>query len=225
MKKLDENLWLLRYKLSLLGADLQRNVTVMRLRSGELVIHSTGPFTPEDVAAIHALGTPRWIMDVMLRHDTFAKEGRAAFPEAVYLAPEGFSEVAGVPTQPLAGQPEWGDEVEVLELEGIPSMRESVVFHRPSRTLIVADLMFDFGSDAPTWTHFMLLLAVGVKHDPGVSRPMRLAVKDPEAFKASLARMMAWDFDRLIVGHGDEIETGAKQRVAEALRAVKLLDA
>ena len=220
MKQLAENLWLLRYPLTLLGADLNRNVTVMRLGTGDLVIHSTGPFTPEDVAAISALGKPRWIMDVMARHDTFAKEGRAAFPEATYLAPEGFSQTVGFPTEPLLNQLEWNDEIEVQTLDGVPSMKEHVVFHRPSRTLIVADLLFDFGPDAPTWTHALMFLAVGAKHDPGMARSMRLTVKSKGALRSSLARMMEWDFDRLIVGHGDEIDTGAKPRVAEALAAV-----
>ena len=220
MKPLAENLWLLRYPLKMLGADLHRNVAVMRLGSGELIIHSSGPFTPEDVAAINALGRPRWIMDVMARHDTFAREGRAAFPEAAYLAPEGFSETVGFPTQPLVNQPEWGGEVEVLLLAGVPGMKEHVVLHRPSRTLIVADLMFNFGPDAPAWTHALMLGAVGVKHNPGMARSMRVTVKDKPALKASLAQMMTWDFDRLIVGHGDEIDAGAKARVAEALQRV-----
>ena len=220
MKPLAENVWLLRYPLKLLGADLNRNVTVLRLKSGDLVIHSTGPFTSDDVAAISALGRPRWIMDVMARHDSFAREGRGAFPEAVYLAPEGFSETVGFPTQPLVDQPEWDGEIEVMLLEGVPSMKEHVVLHRPSRTLIVADLMFDFGADAPTWTHALMFLAVGAKHDPGMARSMRLTVKDKAALKTSLARMMAWDCDRLSVGLGDESDPGAKARGAEALERV-----
>ena len=220
MKQLAENLWLLRYPLTLLGADLNRNVTVMRLGSGDLVIHSTGPFTPEDVAAINALGKPRWIMDVMARHDTFAKEGRAAFPDAAYLAPEGFSETVGFPTEPLLDQVKWNDEIEVQSLEGVPSMKEHVVFHRPSRTLIVGDLFFNFGPDAPKWTRALMLLAVGAKRDPGMARSMRMTVKNKGALRSSLARMMEWDFDRLIVGHGDPIDTGAKARVVEALGAV-----
>ncbi len=218
MKQLADNLWFLQYELSLLGADLHRNVSVLRLGSGDLVIHSTGPFTPEDVAAIRALGTPRWMMDVMMRHDTFAKQGVEAFPEAVYLGPEGFSEVVGFPVKPLINQPEWHGELEVLPLAGVPSMKEHVVFHSPSRTLIVADLFFDFGPDESAWTNFLMLLAVGKHHHPGVPRPLRMSVKDKEAFQGSLATMMAWDFDRLIPGHGDVIDTGAKSRVAEALK-------
>ena len=82
---LAENLWMLAYPLKMLGADLRRNVTLIRLRSGKVVIHSTAAFTPEDVAAIRALGEPGWLLDGILRHDTFAKEGREAFPGIPYL--------------------------------------------------------------------------------------------------------------------------------------------
>jgi hypothetical protein len=132
MKKLTEDLWILPYSLRLLGGDFGRPVTIVRLRSGELVIHSTGPFTPEDVAAILAVGQPGWLLDVMLRHDTFSKQGRQAFPGIPFLAPRGFSEVVGFPTEPLIPAPaNWGDELLILRLEGIPSTQEHVVFTGP----------------------------------------------------------------------------------------------
>ncbi len=221
MTNLSENLWLLRYPLKMLGADLHRNVTVMRLKSGELVIHSTGPFELDDVAHINSLGRPGWMLDTMLRHDTFAKRGKESFPDAVYLAPEGFSKLAGVATGPLLpAPPEWGDEIEVKRVEGVPGMEEHAVFHRPSRTLIVADLLFNFGPDAPAWTRFLMLLAVGKKHDPGMARSVRMTVKDDAALRRSLAEIESWDFDRIIVGHGDIVETDGKRKYTDALRAV-----
>ena len=96
-------------------------VTVIRLRSGELIIHSTGPFTQGDVAGIMRLGKPGWLLDVKLRHDTFTKQGQEAFPNIPFLAPDGFSELVGFSTEPLIPAPAaWGDELEVLRLEGVP---------------------------------------------------------------------------------------------------------
>ncbi len=217
MHALAENLWLLPYPLRLLGADLRRNVTVIRLKSGDLMIHSTGPFTSEDAAAIRALGNPKWMLDVMLRHDTFAKDGLAAFPGIVYLGPTGYEAVVKVPVSPLLPAP-WGDELQVVRLEGVPSMEEHAVFHAPSRTLIVADLLFNFGAEASLWTHALLLLAVGARHAPGVSRSFKFTLKDRAAFERSLRAVMAWDFDRIIVGHGSVIERNGKSLLADALR-------
>lgn len=219
MKKLAENLWVLPYSLRLFGGDFKRAVTVVRLRSGELVIHSTGPFTPEDVAGILSLGKPGWLLDAMLQHDTFARQGRQAFPGIPYLAPDGFAEAVGFPTEPLIPAPStWGEELKVLRLEGNPSMQEHVFFHPLSRTLIVADLLFNFGPDTPGWTSFLLLAAVGARHHPGMSRRFRISIKDKAAFQRSVDMLLGWDFDRIIVGHGEVIETDGKRSLRSALK-------
>jgi hypothetical protein len=219
MKKLAENLWVLPYSLRLFGGDLKRAVTIIRLRSDDLVIHSTGPFTPGDVDGISRLGKPGWLLDVMLQHDTFARQGRQAFPDIPYLAPDGFAEAVGFPTESLIPAPStWGEELKVLRLDGNPSMQEHVVFHPLSRTLIVADLLFNFGPDTPGWTRFLLLAAVGAKHHPGMSRRFRMSIKDKAAFQRSVETLLTWDFDRIIVGHGEIIETDGKRRLSSALK-------
>lgn len=217
---LADNLWLLAYPLKMLGADLRRNVTLIRLRSGKLVIHSTAPFTKKDVAAILALGEPGWLLDGILRHDTFAQEGRAAFPGIPYLAPEGFSEVVGFPTQLIVPAPvEWDDELLALEIQGAPVARDTALLHVPSRTLILTELIFNFGDHEPLWTELLLRVAVGGEHHPGMSRPFKAGVKDEAAFKSSLAEILSWDFDRVIVGHGDVIESDGKAKLRAALAA------
>ena len=220
MQQLSENLWHLQYELKVLGADMQRHVAVMRLGAGQVVVHSTGPFTPADVAAINALGPVGWVLDVMLRHDTFSRQGREAFPQAAFLGPQGFSEVVGFPTGPLLPAPaEWNGEIEVLRVQGVPSMEEHAVFHAPSRTLIVADLFFDPDPEASGWTHFLMSMVAGRKEGPGISRAVKFTTQDKEAFRESLEEIGRWDFDRIIFGHGAIVHTGGKQQFHEALAA------
>ncbi|MDB6119705.1 MAG: hypothetical protein JWO08_3486 [Verrucomicrobiaceae bacterium] len=148
MKQIAENLWLLHYPLSVLGTQHGRNVTVIRLRSGKMIIHSMAPFTAGDLEAIRALGEPAWLVESMLLHDTYARQGRDAFPGLPFLGPPGFSETVGFPTQELALAPaEWQGEVEVLLIDGAPMLKEHAVLHVPSRTLIVADLVFNFSPE------------------------------------------------------------------------------
>lgn len=220
MQQFAENLWLLHYKLPLLGDYLGRNVTIIRLGSGELVIHSTAPFTAEDVAAVTSLGQPAYLVDALAKHDTYAKEGRAAFPGIPYYAPEGFTEASGIATQPLANPPAaWQGELDVQGLAGQETAAEYAMLHRPSRTLIVADLVFNIEGDAPTLTKLVSpLLQTGAGPEgTGMPRPEKMAVKDAEAFKSSLEKILAWDFDRVIVGHGKPIETDGKRRLQAAL--------
>ncbi len=222
LQTLAPNLWLLSYPMKMLGVDLHRNVTVIRLASDQLIIHSTAPFTPEDVAAIRGLGEPGWLVDTLLRHDTFAKEGREAFPEVPYLAPEGFSTNLEFSTGSLIPEPqEWRGEVAVLAIDGAPEFGEIVMLHRPSRTLIVADLVFHFSHPEGFWAKTLLTLAtVGGEYEPGVTKPFKQAIKDHEAFEKSVHALLDWDFDRVIVGHGDPIPSGGKEKLRAALKAV-----
>jgi hypothetical protein len=210
-----EDLWVLRYPLSLLGTQVGRTVTLIRQRSGHLIIHSTAPFTPSEVKAIRALGPPAWLLDATLFHDTFAAVGRTAFPEIPYAAPKGFPGVNVRPLTELAQA--CAGELEVLRIDGMPRVREHVFFHRSSRTLVVADLVFNFGPSATPWTRAFFRWAGGVRQFPGVTRLFRACIRDRSAFQSSIARMMEWNFDRVIVGHGDVLETNAKITLARVL--------
>jgi hypothetical protein len=215
-----ENLWISAYPLKMLGADFRRNVAIVRLRSGKLVIHSTAPFSPEDVSAIRSLGEPGWMVDGILRHDTFAGEGREAFPGIPYLAPEGFSAVVGFPTTPIVPAPEeWSGELVVLEIAGCPDAREAAMLHVPSRTLILTELIFNFGDHETFWTDLLLRVAVAGSHHPGMTRPYKSGIKDEAAFRSSVATILDWDFDRIIVGHGDVIGSDGKAKLRAGLAA------
>lgn len=218
MQRVDENLWLLQYPLKVAGFDLQRHVGVIRLASGDVVLLSSGPFSPQDVTGIREVGRPRWLVEGMLRHDTFSREGHAAFPEAEFLAPPGFEDHVDFPVQPILPPPDaWGSELQALELEGIPASRETVFFHAESRTLFVQDLAFNFPGDHPLLRELLLRLAVGKHHAPGIARSIKLQLRDRDAFEGALSRMLDWDFDRVVVGHGDRLETNGKAQLRAAL--------
>lgn len=50
----------------------------------------------------------------------------------------------------------------------------------------------------------------------GVSRLFRFFIQDRVAVAESIRKIMSWDFDRLVPGHGAILETGAKSALAEA---------
>jgi len=217
MQAVADNLWIKRYPLSLMGGHQGRVVTVIRLTSGTLIIHSTAPFTKADVLEIRALGTPGWLVDSMLRHDTFAKYGRAAFPNIPYLAPVDFAAIAHVDCGLLSPAPTaWTGEVKVLLIGGMPQAREHVFLHVASRTLIVADLVFNFAPCAG-WTSFFRKYLMGVQSSPDSARLFPLLIKDRAAYDRSIRELLTWDFDRIIVGHNEPVETGGKEKLKEAL--------
>lgn len=218
MKSLAPDLWIQRFPLSVLGTSHGRTVTVMKLPSGKLVIHSMAPFSDDDLVAIRALGEPGWLVEAMLLHDTYAAEGRDRFPTLPFLGPPGFSEIVKFSTSPLVPAPEeWAGVIEVVRLEGAPKLEEHAILHVPSRTLIIADLIFNFPADEKGWDRFFHRNIAGFHRYPGMSRIFKWCVRDKAAFRGSLEKVMAWDFDRIIPGHGEVIESGGKQALRQAM--------
>ncbi|WP_200268685.1 hypothetical protein [Luteolibacter pohnpeiensis] len=197
--------------------DIQRNVAVLRLKNDQLVIHSTAPFSEQDIQDITSLGNPTWLVDALLRHSTFAREGVKAFPDARYLAPPGFDQEAEVTTENLLQPPaEWSGEIEVLSIDGAPDFGEIVMLHVASKTLVVCDLIINFPHES-SWIQkqFLKLGSVGGKSHPGMTKPFQNAIQDRAAFIQSIRKLLEWDFDRIIIGHGDRIESNGKRLLAK----------
>jgi hypothetical protein len=223
-RQIADDVMLISFPWRVLGIDFRRNVTLLRLADGRVVVHSTAPFTQQDIAAIRRFGEPSWLVEATLMHDTFAKEGRQALQNIPYLAPDGFVEATEVPTESLLPPPrEWDGEIDVLRIDGV-RMNEHALFHRRSRTLVVADLFFSFPKETSGWPRFFVRHVMRLPRLFGISGFYRLfVIRDKEAFVRSMSALLALDFERLVVAHWQPIETDAKQAVKEALRDPKLL--
>jgi hypothetical protein len=199
-------------------------VTLLKLRDGRVVVHSTAKFTDEDIAAIRRFGEPAWLVDATLIHDTFAKEGRAALPQVPFLAPEGFAKRSGVSAESLSPPPaDWAGEIDVLKIEGC-RMNEHALFHRRSRILVVADLFFSFPDETSGWPHFFVRHVMRLPRLFGISLFYRaFVIGDRAAFHRSMQALLALDFERLIVAHWKPIEKDTKAAVECVLRDAGVL--
>jgi hypothetical protein len=92
-----------------------------------------------------------------------------------------------------------------------------VAFHRRTRSLLVADLVFNLPRPANFMSRLMVC-AAGMS--PGVksSRLFRFLIKDRQAFAGSLRRILEFPFQRILVGHGLFIEHEAKAALASAFK-------
>ena len=207
-----------QYPLRAFGIDFRRSVTLLRLADGRIVIHSSAPFTAEDVKAIRHFGVPSWLVEATLMHDTFARPTSAVFPDLPYLAPDGFAKLSGVPIRPLYPPPsDWAGEIEVLKVEGLRKINEHAFFHRASQTLVLADLFFHFSADPRGWPRFFARHIMRLPRLSGISAFFRLMIRDREAFARSMKEMMNWEFEQIVVGHGEPIQNRAKRIFAQAL--------
>lgn len=214
----DQDLWEYNAPMRVLGMPLGHRMTVARLPDGKLWLHSPCAHSAALAEELAALGPVGHIVAPNYVHDTYLEQWIPRCPGARFHAPPGFQRVlpAFKATNRLAAEPAdaWRGILDQTVLAGMPRVHEVVFLHRPSRTLIVADLAFNL-QGAMGWTESLLCRANGCYHRFTPSRMFRAVIADRAAFRSSLDQILSWDFDRIIISHGDNIERGGRQ----ALRA------
>lgn len=179
--------------------------------------------TPAETAALAAAGVAI-AAPSLLHHLTLAEAIRRYRPREVW-GPAGFDrkrpELGSVR---IFGRDHWPyqEHVEYVVLDGAPLRNEVVFFDKHSRTIYTADLVFNMHETSGLLTPLMLR-AMGVYDRVAMTRLWRVWIKDRSAFDAALRRVLAWDFDRLVMAHGDIVQTGGRAALIDAAREVGIL--
>lgn len=169
-------------------------------------------------AAIRALGEVRFIVAPNNLHHLFAMPAKACFPRARLLGPASLG--AKVTSLRREGDlDELPGSVGRFPIQGVPWMNETALLHRPSRTLVLTDLVFNVRTPPPgAMTRFVFKYVSGTLGRLAQSRLVKWKVMDADAYAASIARLLTADFDRLIVAHGDVVDGGARDALRAALQ-------
>lgn len=208
----------------ILGAHLTATMTVLRLASGKLLVHSPVNLTAERQSALERLGEVAHIYAPNLFHHLWAADWAAAFPGARLHAPDGLSKKRpDLSIHRYHGSDidsEWSGSVEEIPIEGF-RLRESALFHHATGTLVVADLVHNVGRPTGFWTKTYTNL-MGFYDTVALSSALRwTAFSDRRAARRSIDRVLALPIERIIVGHGNPISTAAREQLSEAFRWLK----
>jgi hypothetical protein len=219
LESLAPDLWTATGPFSAGGMELGVRTTVARLPDDGLWVHSPIELTDALKADVDALGPVRFLVAPNKIHHLYLDKWVAAYPEARLHG------VVGLPDKRkdlkwdgilLDGKPDpaWGGVFEQKHFLGAPHTNEMVFLHVPSRTLILTDLAFNIHE-----AHLMTRLYLRIGNCYGrlkTTAIMRFFVRDKQAARASVDRLLEWDFDRIVVSHGDVLEHGGPAALREA---------
>lgn len=216
-------LWTIDHPLSMPGGvEMGARTTVVRLLDGALALISPGPLADEDLAAIRARGQVRALIAPNALHHLFLEAATKSFPDAERHAAKAvcarYPKLGLVPLGASAA-PRWSGALEQVYVAGIPRVDETVFFHARSRALVITDLAFHMRRAANRRTKLVLRL-VGAWDRFGPSRIERALVRDRRALRASLDAMLAFDFDRIVVAHGDIVMQDGRELLRRAFEDV-----
>jgi len=217
LRKLADDLWVAERPQTFYGLEVGTRMSVIRLGDGSLLLHSPVVLDAALRRELDAIGTVRFAVAPNRVHHLYAGMVADAYPQArLWVAPglpKKRPDLVFVDVLGDEAPVEWRSEVGQVFLRGRPYENEVVCFHRASRTLILCDIAFNFRRGTPPLTR-MLVGLIGSYDRFGPSKLDPLLIRDRPAARESLEKILAWDFDRVIVAHGDVLETGGH----EALR-------
>jgi hypothetical protein len=212
------------YPVSLAGVRFEARMAIVRQGDGSLVVHSPGPLDDAVRAQIAALGRVAVIVAPGNFHHLHVAACQRAFPDAqTWICPGverkqralRYDGVLGDPLPPtLAG------EFEQAFVRG-RVMAEVALLHRPTRTLLLVDLVERFGDDTPNinWPVRASFKLFGGWNRPTLAPEYRFAGwHNRAAARAALERILTWDFERVVLAHGALVDRDAKDVLRQTWR-------
>jgi hypothetical protein len=228
LKPVAESVWIVDSgPLRMLGMPLPVRMTVIRLADGDILLHSPTRFDDGLKRDIERIGRIRHLVAPSIAHWVFLRDWQAHCPDAVTWAVPGLRDRAQVRTSGLRidrdlgdGPPaDWAGDMDQAVLRGGAGFAEVDFFHKPTRTLVLTDLVVNLEAHKLPW------LMRGAAHLAGVVAPdgkapvylrlvIRMRRREPAA---AAARLLAWDPERVIFSHGRWFERDGAAALRRAL--------
>ena len=195
-------------------------MTIIKLADGALFVHSPILLDAPLRMALEKLGPVRAIVAPSKSHHTFVRDYVNAYPNARVHGTLGlaqkrqdlkFDQVLGF-DWPHA---DWQGQIQQHLFRGAPILNEVVFYHRSTRTLIFTDLIFNLNRDQAAQARLFHWLT-GAADRFGPHRLIARMISDRDAARDSVETILRWDFDRVIMSHGNLVETGGRERVRAA---------
>lgn len=217
LEQIDDQIWVKAVPHKFVGLHLGSRMTVVRLPSGALWVHSPVPIDSEDEDKLRELGPVRHIVAPNLFHHVYAGTMAEKFNAELH-APAGLRKKRkdlriDSDLGPRAPE-QWDGVLSPVHISG--TMLDEVVYvHKPSKTLITADLLENFETSEHLLTR-LYLKAAGLHGKPNFSRFLRIAIRKRALTRTAIEALLKLSFDRVILAHGKILANDGKSAIEAA---------
>jgi short-subunit dehydrogenase len=227
MKPIADNVWIAEAEVSLGRLQLPIRMTVIRLSSGSLLLHSPIPCSMALRQELQSLGRIQYLVAPSIAHWMYLGQWQKAFPESLTFAVPGLESrrqvrASGVRIdRRLSEEPpnEWAGEIDVV-LFSAPGYTECALLHLPSRTLVLTDIIQNIEpANLPPLARAIGSLLGNTKPHAMAPAYLRMLLKlGGRSFARAAARLISFSPERVIFAHGEWFENSGAQRLQRSLR-------
>ncbi len=212
-----EDVWVEARKAAFFGVETGSRMTIVRLSDKSLFVHSPVALDAETREAVDALGPVRAVVAPSVFHHLHVAAWMSAYPSAIFGACPGLEwkrpDLAF--TYVLADQPHeaWAADIDQVYFSARRE-NEVVFFHRKSRTMICCDALLNLWRHPSRSTRIVARLMGN--HSPGFGWMERFMVRNRDVARRQADRILAWDIDKIVLGHGDLVESDGRETMRRA---------
>jgi len=218
-----DDVWVERRPLRFLGVETGTKMTIVKLSNGDLFVHSPVVLDESARAGIEELGgRVAALVAPTLFHHLFIGEWAKAFPKATLSCCPGLqkkrADVAWTRVLDKDDQPgdEWKGEMEQVCFTARSMENEVIFFHKKSKTIVSSDFMFNLSTHPSGLTRAVAWLIGNRDGRPGTTLLERVMIRKRDEAKEQVARIAAWNPDRIVLAHGDNVYSNAKEHIERA---------
>ena len=209
-----DQIWIIEYPVRYAGIDLFGRMTIIKLDNGELIIHDPCKINELVKNEIGKIGEVKYIVAPGSYHHLFVTEFQQKYPNAeTFLCPGLERKRPDIKFEWILGnKPDhrWGNVLDQIVVQGPKYIWEVAFFHRPSKTLILVDLLENIGDDFQHPTSLLLRfwwkVVYKMWNNPKAAPEYQMGWGRKDIVKGSLNKILSWEAERIILAHGELIE-------------------
>lgn len=223
-----DQIWILEYPIRFMGMDLFARMTIIKLPNGNLFVHSPCRIDNSLKNEIDNIGKVRFIVAPGNFHHLQVTDFQQSYPDAeTFICPGlerkrpdlGFEWILG-------NRPDyrWADAIDQVLVRGTKIIWEVAFFHRPSKTLILTDLLENIGDDyhhsAGLLLRFWWKVVFKMWNNPKAAPEYQVGWGHKKIVKNCLRRILEWQAERVIIAHGELVENNINDILVSAWQKV-----
>lgn len=212
-----DGVWTVRHAFEAPGLKIPLNMQILRADDGGLVLYSPVPLEGDLPDQIAELGEVQHILAPSRFHHLHVPAATKLFPQARLWGAKGLREKR----KDLSSMTELPDlspwpGIDVVHIQGAPILNEVCLHHRAGSTLAVCDLVFNM-KEVGGWFGVLFTHMTGTYQKLAMSRSWHAFARRKSQTVASIAQLVDYGAERVLMGHGDPLTEAGTERLREVI--------
>ena len=183
-----------------------------------VILVSPIKFSSDQLQQIVELGEVTAIVSPSLIHSLFIKKACKRFPKAEVWAPPGMRQkFPEMKVDKILTQDPWPyqDQIDMQLVDGVKKVTEVAFYLKELRTVLVCDLAFNIQHPHGLGARVIQGM-LGTYKKFAISRLWNFFMKDKTMFSEAIQNILKWDFDQVIMAHGEVLTENGHERLRQS---------